>query len=142
MNKNTLNLGVALRWSHPCSLPIEWSSRGYPSNVNLRPWGYWTPRSDCLQGTEIGEAAIQAVALWLTPEESTWQRLWRGQRYHNRLRAQSGGESRGNRHSRHQLPHAFSGILACGSGAPLGYGGWPLIKINSFHKNIWFDLMM
>ena len=31
------NPGVALRWPHPCSLPIEWSSRGCPPNVNLRP---------------------------------------------------------------------------------------------------------
>ena len=23
-----------------------------------------------------------------------------------------------------------------------GYGGWPLIKINSFHNNIWFDLCL
>ena len=37
MNKNTPNPGVALRWIHPCSLPIEWGSRGCPPNVNLRP---------------------------------------------------------------------------------------------------------
>ena len=37
MNQNTPNPGVALRWPHPCSLPIEWGSRGCPSNANLRP---------------------------------------------------------------------------------------------------------
>ena len=29
--------GLALRWPHPCSLHIEWGSRGCPPNVNLRP---------------------------------------------------------------------------------------------------------
>ena len=37
MNQNTPNPGVALRWPHPCSLPIEWGSRGWPPNANLRP---------------------------------------------------------------------------------------------------------
>ena len=36
MNQNTPNPGVALRWSHPCSLPIEWGSRGCLPNVNHR----------------------------------------------------------------------------------------------------------
>ena len=79
------------------------------------------------------------MALWLTPEESARQRLWRGQRIDNRLRANQIGETRGYRHSHHQSPHAFSGIFACGSWGSPGYGGWPLIKINSFHNNIWFD---
>ena len=37
MNQNTPNPGLALRWPHPCSLPIEWGKRGCPPNVNLRP---------------------------------------------------------------------------------------------------------
>ena len=37
MNQNTPNPGVALKWPHPCSLPIEWGSRGCPPNANLRP---------------------------------------------------------------------------------------------------------
>ena len=37
MNQNTPNPGLALRWPHPCSLPIEWGRRGCPPNVNLRP---------------------------------------------------------------------------------------------------------
>ena len=37
MNQNTPNPGLALMWPHLFSLPIEWSSRGCPPNVNLRP---------------------------------------------------------------------------------------------------------
>ena len=37
MNQNTPNLRLALRWPHPCSLLIEWGSRGCPPNVNLQP---------------------------------------------------------------------------------------------------------
>ena len=37
MNQNTLNSRLALRWPNPCSLSIEWDSRGCPPNVNLRP---------------------------------------------------------------------------------------------------------
>ena len=37
MNQNTPNPGLALRWPHPCSLPIEWGGGGCPPNVNLRP---------------------------------------------------------------------------------------------------------
>ena len=141
MNQNTPDPGLAFRWPHPCSLPIEWGSRGCPSNVNLRPRWYWTPKSGCRQGTEMGGAAILSVALWLTPEESAGQRLWRGQRHHNRLRATSGGETRGYRHSHYQSPHAFSGIFACGSGRSPGYVGWPLINLFLFITTfdlIWF----
>ena len=141
MNQNTPNPGWALRWPHSCSLPIEWGSRGCPPNVNLRPrvvldTQVWLPARD-----GNGKCHLLAVALWLTPEESAGQSLWRGQRYHNRLRATSSGETRGNRHSLHRLPHAFSGIFACGSGGSLGYGGWPLIKINSFHNNNWIEFV-
>ena len=37
MNQNSLNPGLTLEWFHPCSLLIEWSSRGCLPNVNLRP---------------------------------------------------------------------------------------------------------
>ena len=30
ISQNSPNPGLALRWSHPCSLPIEWGSRGCP----------------------------------------------------------------------------------------------------------------
>ena len=90
MNQNTPNPGLALRWPHPCSLPIEWGSRGCPRMSTFDHRWYWTPRSGCRQGTEMGSAAIQALALRLTPEESVGQRLWRGQMHSNRLRASSG----------------------------------------------------
>ena len=119
MNQNTPNPGLALRWPHPCSLPIEWGSWGCPRMWTFDHGWYWTPRSGCRQGTEMGSAAILAELLWLTPEGSAWQRLWRGQRHHNRLRATSGGETRGYRQQSPPKPHAFSGIFACGSGGPL-----------------------
>ena len=37
MNQNSPNPGLAPRWPHPCTLPIEWGSRGCPPNANLRP---------------------------------------------------------------------------------------------------------
>ena len=134
MNQNTPNPGVALRWPHPCYLPIEWGSKGCPLNVNLRPGvvldiQVWLPARD-----GDGKCRLLAEALWLTPEESAWQRLWRRQRHHNQI-----GKTRGYRHSHHQSPHAFSGIFVCGSGRSPVYWSWSLIKINSFHNNIWFD---
>ena len=71
MNQNTPNPGLALRWPHPCSLPIEWGSWGRPPNVNLRPWSFrsWvvldTLRSGCRQGTEMGSAAILARGIMI-----------------------------------------------------------------------------
>ena len=137
MNQNTPNPGIALKWPHPCSLPFEWGSRGCPPNANLRPrvvleTQVWLPARD-----GDGKCCLLAEALWLTPEESAWQRLWRGLRYHNRLRATSGWRNqRVQTTKNHQSPHAFSGVFACGSAGSFGYGGWPLIKINSFHNNI------
>ena len=141
MNQNTPNPGVALRWPHPCSLPIEWGSRGCPPNVNLRPRVVLDTQV-CLSTRDgDGKCYLLAKALWLTPEESAEQRLWRRQRYHNRLRATS---CRRNQRVQTQSPPItiwFSGIFACGSGGSPGYEGWPLIKINSFHNSIWFDLL-
>ena len=66
MNQNTPNPGLALRWPHPCSLPIEWGSEAVPRMWTFdhdrfdHGW-YWTPfRSGCRQGTEMGGAAILA----------------------------------------------------------------------------------
>ena len=139
MNQNSPNPRLALRCPHPCSLPIEWGNRDCPPNVNLRPrvvldTQVWLPARD---GDE--RSCPLAVALWLTPEEIAWQRLWREQRNYNRLRAQSGRRKQREQTHRHQFPQAFSGILACGSGGYPGYEGWPLTKINSFHNNFWFD---
>ena len=90
MNQNTPNPRLALKWPHPCSLPIEWGSGGCPRMSTFDHEWYWTPRTGCQQGTEMGEAAFLAVALWLTRDESVGQRLWNGQRHRNRLRAHSG----------------------------------------------------
>ena len=139
MNQNTPNPRLALRWPHPCSLPIEWGRWGCPLN-NPKPRWYWTPGVAAGKGQRWEKLPLE-VTLWLTPEESAGQRLWRGQRIDNRLRVNQVGETRGYRHSHHQSPHVFSGIFACGSGGSPGYGGWPLIKINSFHNNIWFDYL-
>ena len=82
------------------------------------------------------------VALWLTPEESAGQRLWRGQRTSNRLRATSGGETRGYRLQSPPIPTCVQWNFRMWLWGTPGYGGWPLIKINSFHNNIWFDLII
>ena len=115
MNQNTPNPGLALRWPHPCSLPIEWGSRGCPPNVNLRPrvvldTQVWLPARD-----GDGKCCLLAKALWLTTDGGAWQRLWRGQRDYNRLRAYQVGETRGNRLI--SLLHVLG--LTCGSGDPL-----------------------
>ena len=49
MNQNTPNPGLALRWYHPCSLPIEWGSRGCPrTTLNHGGTGHqvWLPVRD------------------------------------------------------------------------------------------------
>ena len=139
MNQNTPNPGVALKWSHPCSLPIEWDSRGCPEcqpstmggtgHPSLaagkgRRWEVLPPSRGVMinsRGERMTKALERTEALQQTPSN-------------NQV-----GETRGYRHSHHQSPHAFSGIFACGSGGSPGYWGWPLIKFNSFHNNIWFD---
>ena len=87
MNQNTPNPGIALRRPHPCSLPIEWSSRGCPPNVNLRPRvvlnaQVWLPARD---GDKRSHSLLKALCLIL--EESARQRLKKGQRQNNRLQA-------------------------------------------------------
>ena len=71
MNQNTPNPGLALRWPHPCSLPIEWGSEAVPRMWTFdhdrfdHGW-YWTPfRSGCRQGTEMGGAAILARGIMI-----------------------------------------------------------------------------
>ena len=136
MNQNTPNPGVALRWSHPCSLPIEWGSRGCPPNANLRQevvldTQVWLPARD-----GDGMCCHPSKGIMINSRGERRTKALEGQRISNRLRATSSGETRGYRHSHHQSLHAFSGIFACSSGGSLGYGGWPLNKINSFHKTL------
>ena len=90
MNQNTPNpyllSGVPIIVLYPLNGEVE----AVPRILTFDHGWYWTPRSGCRQGNEMGGAVILAVALWLTPEKSAWQWLWREQRHHNRLRAQSG----------------------------------------------------
>ena len=137
MNQNTPNPGVALRWPHPFSLPIEWGIRGFP---RLQPS---TTGDTGHPGLAAGKGLRWEVlplsrGVMINSRGERMTKALEGQRHHNRLRATSGGETRGYRHSHHQTPHAFSGIFACGSGGSPGYGAWPLIKIISFHNNIYF----
>ena len=100
---------------------------------------YCIPRSGCRQGTEMREVAILAVALWLTPEESAWQRLWRGQRHHNRLRAQSGWRNQREQTQSTPIPTCVQWNFRMWLWRIPGYGGWPLIIINSSHNNNWIE---
>ena len=103
---------------------------------------YWTPRSGYRQGTEMREAVILVMALWLTPEERAWRRLWRWQKKatdseHIRLEKPEGTDTVTT-----NFPHAFNGIFAFGSGGSPGYGGWPLNNIIPFiiiFDLIWFS---
>ena len=70
MNQNTPNPGVALRWPHPCSIPIEWGIRGRPPNepstvIERSGVVLDTLRSGCRQGTEMGSAAILARGIMI-----------------------------------------------------------------------------
>ena len=146
MNQNTPNPRLALRLPQPCSLPIEWGSRGCPPNVNLRPWSFQSmggtghPRSGCRQGTEMGGAAILARGIMINS---------RGER---RTKALEGTEDlptdseqhqaekpEGTDCSHHQSSHAFSGIFTCGSGGPLATGVGLWLKLIPFI--ITFDLI-
>ena len=103
---------------------------------------YCTPRSGCRQGTEMGSAAILEGTLWLTPEESAGQRLWRGQRHHNRLRATSGRRNQREQTQSPPIPTCVLWNFRMWLWRTPGYGGWPLIKLNSFHNNNWIELII
>ena len=115
------------------------SSRPYPlnevrrlsPNVNLRPRVILDiqVRLPTRDGDE--RSHLLAVELWLTPEKSTWQRLW-GTVEGNRLWAHQAGEARGYRHSHHQFSHAFNGIFACGYGGSPDYSNLPLFNLIHF----------
>ena len=139
MNQNTPNPGLALRWPHPCSLPIEWSRWGCPPNVNLRPRvvldaQVWLPARD-----GDGICCPLQMALWLTPEESAGQRLWRGQRIFQQTPSNI---RRRNQRAQTSVTTNYHMRLVEFSHVALEdpwLRGWPLNKINSFHNNIWFD---
>ena len=132
MNQNTPNPGLALRWPHPCSLPIEWGSRGCPPNVNLRPrmvldTQVWVSARDGYGGSCHPSSGIMIKS---RGERMTKALERSGVR--QQTPSTTGGETRGYRHSHHQLLHAFSGIFECGSGGSPSYGGWPLINLILF----------
>ena len=147
MNQNTPNPGVALRWPHPCSLPIEWGSRGCPPNVNLRPWSFRSmggtghPRSGCRQGTEMGSAAILARGIMINSRGERRTKALEGTEDFQQTPSTSGGETRGYRPQSPPIPTCVQWNFRMWVWGTPGYGGWPLIKINSFHNNIWFDLI-
>ena len=101
---------------------------------------YWTPRSGCRQGTEMGGAAILAEALWLTPEgERRTKALERTEEFPTDSKQHQVEKPEGTDYSHHQFPHAFSGIFACGSGWPLAMEVGLWIKLILFI--ITFDLI-
>ena len=55
MNQNTLNTGWDLRWPIHFSPPIEWGKGAFSRMSTFDHGWYWTPKSGCWQGTEMGE---------------------------------------------------------------------------------------
>ena len=138
MNLNTQTPEYLSGGLHPCSLPIEWGS-GVCLPNNPKPRWYWTPGVAAGKGRRWGKLP-PAVALWLTPEESAGQRLWRDRGISTDSEHNQVGETRGNRHSLHQIPHMFSGIFTYGSGGSPGYGVGLWLKLILFI--ITFDLII
>ena len=93
MNQNTLNPGLDLRWPNPWGSIHEWGREAtLRTTLNHVGTGHqvWLPIRD---GDE--KSNLLAVTLWLTSEESAWQRFWRGQRKttdseHNQVRETRG----------------------------------------------------
>ena len=101
---------------------------------------YWTPRSGCRQGTEMGGAVILAEALWLTPEGERKTKALEGtEEFPTDSKQHQVEKPEGTDYSHHQFPHAFSGIFACGSGGPLAMEVGLWIKLILFI--ITFDLI-
>ena len=130
MNQNTPNLGLALWWPNPCSLPIEWGSRDFPPNVNLRPRvvldiQVWLPARE-----GVGRSHSSSEGIMLISRGERMTKTLEGteaeQQTPDILRA---GETRGNKLRCSLL---FSVALR----DPPCLGGWPLIKINFLHNNI------
>ena len=134
--------GLALRWPHPCFLPIEWGSRGCPPNVNLRPrvvldTQVWLPARN---GDGRSHLLLKALCFVLEFERKT--KTLEGkeaeQQTPGNIRA---GETRWNQQT--CSPHYVnSPRMSVALGDPPCLGGWPLIKINSLHNNIWFDFII
>ena len=141
MNQNTPNPGLALRWPHPCSLPIEWGRWGCPPNVNLRPRvvldaQVWLPARD---GDGMCCHPSSGIMINSRGERRT-KVLERTEEFPTDSEQHQAEKPEGTDYSHHQLLHAFSGIFACGSGGPLAAGVGLWIKLILFI--ITFDLIV
>ena len=79
MNQNTPNPGLALEWPRPPLIPhwMRWWSCPRMSTFD-HGW-YWTSRSDCRQGTEMGEA-IPSRGVMLNSIGECWTKALGGTR--------------------------------------------------------------
>ena len=119
INQNTPNPWLALKWHHPCE-PTHWmgweSVSNNPKPLVVLDTQVWLPVRDGDRRSHL-----PAVMLSLIPEESAWQRFWRGQRKTRDFEHNQAGEIEGTRHSHHQFPYAFSAISHCSYGGSSGY---------------------
>ena len=136
INQNTPNPGVALRWPHPCSLPIEWGSRVCPPNANLRPrvvldTQVWLPARD---GDGMCCHPSKGIMINSRGERRT-KALERTEEYptdseQHQAEKPEGTDTVTIKH--HMRLVEFSHVAL---GDPW-LRGWPLNKINSFHKTL------
>ena len=105
MNHNISNPRLTLRWLHPLLIThwMEW--RGCSLNVNLRPWWYWTPRSDWRQGMDMREAT-PSMDIMLSLRWECRTKALRGTGESNRLQIQTRWNWRNHASLRpFQFPH-------------------------------------
>ena len=120
MNQNTPNPGLTPKGPILAILPIEWGRRSSPKNPKPRvvlDTQVWLQVRDGDEGSHL-----LAVALWLTPKESAWRRLWRGQRKITDSEHNQAGETRWYKTQSPPIPTCVRWNFACGSGRPPGYG--------------------
>ena len=129
MNQNTPNPWLDLWWPHPCPLPIEWGSRGCPSNVNLRPRvvldiQVWLQARD---GDERNHLLAVAFMTNFRGEHmiKTLEETETSQHIPSSICPE---KPEGTDTVHLQFPHAFSGILVCGSEGSPSYWNWSLIN--------------
>ena len=115
MNKNTPNPGLALGWLYP----LNGVERLSPECQSSTTGDTGHPGLDAGKGKKCEK--LPPWRLWLTPEESVWQRLWK-KTENSRLRVHRSEKPEGNRNSHHQSPYVFSEIFTCSSGRSSSYG--------------------
>ena len=140
MNQNTPNprlLGGSILALYPLNGVVE----AVPWKPTFNYGWYWTPRSDCRQGwrwERLPFAEGIMLNFWGERRTKTQEGTETKQQTPGIIRA---GETRGNKLT--CLPHYVNSpwsSVALGDSPCLG--GWPLIKINSLHNNIWFDSLL